>query len=196
MGGIGSGSRVGHGKDTTAAYLQLDARYLQRRGLLRPGASSSISWSRCEKPVASIRIEASLHCVRLCYRHGRHGDEWKDEDYPVVIEWTSCNFGGKRAWFRCPGTTCHRRVAILYGGGLFLCRRCHNLNYESQHERAWERGLRRYRDIREKLGAAPGLGFPAKPKGMHWRTYERLRRQAGQAGVGTWPRWIERLSAR
>lgn len=197
MGGIGSGSRIGHGKDTTSAYLRLDIRYLQRQGLLRPGTSTSIFWSRCGKRVASVRVMAESHCVRLYYRHGKYGEEWKDKDYPVVIEWTPCNFGGQRAWFRCPGTKCGRRVAIIYGDGLFLCRRCHNLNYESQHEHAWERALRRFQEIREKLGAAPGLGpFPAKPKGMHLRTYDRLRRQAGQAGAGTWPRWIQRLGTR
>jgi len=193
MGGMGSGRGTRLGKDTTSSYSGLDVRYLQRHGMLRAGASSSISWSRCGKRVGSIRITAEANCIRLSYRHCRYGDNWKDENYLVVIEWTSCNYGGKRAWFRCPGSGCGRRVAVLYGGGLFACRHCHNLNYQSQHEHAWERSLSRYANIREKLGVAPGLGFPDRPKGMHWRTYRRLRQQADRGGVGKWPNWISAL---
>jgi hypothetical protein len=53
----------------------------------------------------------------------------KDEQYPVRIERTPCNLGGSRHWFICPAVGCGRRAAILYGGGNFACRRCHQLAY-------------------------------------------------------------------
>ena len=195
MGGMGSGNYLRSGKQTTSSYLRLDVRDMQRKRLLQPGTGFSRSWTCGGRRVASIEVCVQAHCVRLIYCHSRIGGEWVNEDYTVVLDWSRCHYGGKRAWFRCPGRNCGRRVAVLYGDGLFLCRRCHSLNYESQHKHAWERALCRYRDIREKLGAAPGIGpLPGKPKGMHWRTYDRLCREAGQVGAGTWPRWIRKLS--
>jgi hypothetical protein len=44
---------------------------------------------------------------------------------------TPLNFGGVRWWFSCP--RCRRRCAKLYlpRASAFLCRKCHNLTYES-----------------------------------------------------------------
>jgi hypothetical protein len=67
-------------------------------------------------------------------------------------------------------------VAILYGGGVFACRHCHQLVYASQRETADDRATRRADKIREKLGWEAGIlnGNGWKPKGMHWRNFERL----------------------
>ena len=126
--------------------------------------------------VASIQMRAEQDRVILIYRY-RSGDaEWKDEQYPVRIVRTSCNLGGWRAWFICPAVGCGRRVAILYGGGIFACRHCYRLAYASQREGANDRALRRADTIRRRLGWKPGIlnGLGDKPKGMHWRTFERL----------------------
>lgn len=49
--------------------------------------------------------------------------------------------------------------------------------------------------IRVKLGGSANLNepFPWKPKGMRWSTYQRLRRQAGQAESRSWPNWVYEL---
>jgi hypothetical protein len=70
-----------------------------------------------------------------------------------------------------------RRVAILYGPGrYFLCRHCYDLVYQSQWDNAMYRALHKAQAIRERLGGSANMmqPFPEKPKGMHWRTYERL----------------------
>jgi hypothetical protein len=102
------------------------------------------------------------------------------------------NYGGKRPWFLCPARGCGRRVAVLYGGGIFACRHCHRLAYQSQREQPHSRAM-----IRTTWGGSPSLGesFPAKPKGMHWRTYERLRLEAERAEARSWPPWLLRQVA-
>jgi hypothetical protein len=68
-------------------------------------------------------------------------------------------------------------VAILYGGRYFRCRHCYDLVYESQRENRMTRLLSKAQKIRARLGGSASMlePFPEKPKGMHWRTYERLR---------------------
>ena len=123
--------------------------------------------------------------ITLTYRYRCNDDEWQDVEEPVAIVWTPCHFGGSRPWFICPGVVngvpCGRRVGKLYGPGrYFLCRHCYGLAYQSQREQPHERALRRANSIRMRLGGEPGMlcPFPEKPKGMHWRTYERLRQRA------------------
>jgi hypothetical protein len=77
------------------------------------------------------------------------------------------------------GVYCGRRVTKLYGAGrLFACRHCYRLVYASQQEAAHQRGLLKSQKIRIRLGGSPSMldEFPDKPKGMHWRTYDRLCR--------------------
>jgi hypothetical protein len=116
--------------------------------------------------------------VTLLYRHRRGlGGEWEDVREPVELAWTPCNFGGERPWFICPGASCGRRVAVFYGPGrYFLCRHCYDLSYQSQRENGIYRALHRAQDIRRRLGGSANMmePFPEKPKGMHWKTYERL----------------------
>lgn len=101
----------------------------------------------------------------------------------VALAWTACHFGGQRPWFVCPGTGCGRRTAVLYGGRFFLCRRCQGLAYESTRRSPGERALCKAQLIRARLGGTANRlePFPPKPKGMHWRTYERWAQAAAAA---------------
>ena len=90
----------------------------------------------------------------------------------VPITWTACHFGGQRPWFG-------RRVALLYlAGKLFACRRCYGLAYASRRKALYFRDIDKAQKIRTRLGGSAVMSerFPDKPKGMHWQTYERLRR--------------------
>lgn len=177
MGGIGSGNRWRLGvNDKTDDYRAIDVRRWQRDGLLVAGRAFGWQWSRDGNVVASIRVRVEMGRVFLTYRHRSGGGEWKDENYPVRLDWTSCNLGGHRPWFRCPALGCGRRVAILYGGAIFACRHCYRLAYPSQCETYDDRALRKADRIRDRLGWFPGVmhGHGLKPKGMHWATYRRL----------------------
>jgi hypothetical protein len=183
MGGVGSGNWYRFDKkSTTGECHSIDVRYLHREGLLEPGRRFSLSWSRAGKETGSIggvvSGDGQPEKVTLLYRHRSGlGEEWEDVQESVHLSWTACNFGGKRPWFVCPGAGCGRRAAILYGPGrYFLCRHCYDLVYESQRENGMARALRRAQAIRERLGGSANMTkpFPEKPKGMHWKTYERL----------------------
>jgi hypothetical protein len=183
LGGVGSGNWYRFNKKTTTDECHsVDVRYLHREGLLKAGHWFSLRWSRAGRETGSIRGVVSRdgqpEQITLLYRHqsGASG-EWEDVREPVHLSWTACNFGGERPWFLCPGAGCGRRVAVLYGPGrYFLCRHCYDLTYESQRENGMHRALRRAQAIRERLGGSANMmePFPEKPKGMHWRTYERL----------------------
>ncbi len=69
------------------------------------------------------------------------------------------------------------------------------LAYRSQRERAYDRALTRTQNIRTSLGGSPSLAepFPEKPKGMWWRTYERLRADAEHAEMQSWIGVAERF---
>ena len=176
MGGYGSGRRWNFcAKDTTSDYRSIDIRRWHRDGLLRPGISYGWQWTRNGEKVASINVTTEPSQVSLIYSHRTNGGEWKHENYPVRLTWTSCNYGGSRPWFLCPAKGCGRRVAKLYGGGIFACRHCYQLAYASQREGGADRLFRKADKIRDRMGWESGIlnGPGKKPKGMHWRTYKQ-----------------------
>jgi hypothetical protein len=206
MGGAGSGNWYMFDKKTTTDECQrVDVRYLHREGLLTPGYWFTLRWSQAGRESGSIRCavlgnEKPERAI-LTYRHGSGpGGEWEEVREPVPLSWTACNFGGERPWFTCPGAGCGRRVALLYGPGrYFLCRHCYDLTYESQRESEMHRALRRAQTIRERLGGSANMRkpFPEKPKGMHWKTYERLRweyHEAEREQLAGMREWLEKFA--
>jgi hypothetical protein len=182
MGGYGSGRWYSWGgKTTTESQHRIDIRWLKKQGYVRPGNIGSLSWSRGQERTGSIGYRMEAHRMILNYRHRPHGGEWEEVEEVVNFDRTPCNYGGHRTWFLCP--RCRRRVIVLYGAGkYFLCRHCHGLAYASQQESVTDRSARKERKIRERLGGSNLFEpFPEKPKGMHWKTYQRLHDEATQA---------------
>jgi len=175
MGGFGSGKRFG--KDCTDDMRALDVRKLQRQRLLTPGNSLTWSWSVNGDTCATINLLVGADRVTLNYQTRERSGDWRSMNYPVPLAWTACNFGGRRAWWLCPAVGCGRRVAALYGGAVFACRHCHRLAYRCQRETNDDRAARRADTIRRRLGWEAGIlnGSGLKPKGMHWRTFDRLQ---------------------
>jgi hypothetical protein len=98
IGGVGSGSWYRFDKKTTTGESHsVDVRYLHREGLLIPGHSFSLRWSRAGRQTGSIGGVVSDGRVTFFYRHRRGpGGEWEDVSEPVPLSWTACNFGGER----------------------------------------------------------------------------------------------------
>jgi hypothetical protein len=177
MGGPGSGNRWRWGsRDTCEGYTRISLSNLKRRGLLHHGCFGSLSWSCGGEPAGNIRFRMHESCMELVYKYRRAGsDEWSDVNERIPFDFTRQHFGGRRQWFRC--LSCHRRCAVLYGGTHYRCRKCWGLAYQSQHQNAHSRAVTKAGKLRMRLGGSECTDdpFPDKPKGMHRRTYERLR---------------------
>ena len=172
---------AGGGKTTVESCRCIDVLDWHGRGCLRSPRRFSWAWTQDGKRVASINVETEGHRVTLKYRSHSYGEGWTDLEQRFPVVWTSCRFGGDRPWFVCSvfanGAYCGRQVAKLYQAGrLFACRHCSRLACASQQESGHLRGLWKAQNIRMRLGGSANMldDFPEKPKGMHWRTYERL----------------------
>lgn len=185
MGGRGSGNwRRWDSKTTTESQHQIDIRWLKKQRYLRPGTAGSLSWSWGDEQTGSIGFRMEYERMILNYRHRPHGGDWENVEQATSFDRTSCNYGGYRTWFLCP--RCWKRVAILYGAGkYFLCRHCYDFTYSSQQESRSDRLMRKARKIRARLGASNNLmeSILFKPKNMHQKTFDRLRREADHANT-------------
>jgi len=188
VGGQGSGEWLRWGaKETTSSRLSIDIRNLQRKGALHTGVSGHLSWIIVggEK----VAIQFCVETDQIVFEYTIPNHEGKELSYQNVVDfdYSPCNFGGKRIWFICP--ECETRVAIIYRSSQrFICRRCCGLVYTSQNESEVDRLMFKSKRIRAKLGGTGSLidDFPPKPKGMHWRTYWRLLKEAMDAERPFW----------
>lgn len=187
MGGPGSGRRIRIGaKKLVENCIFLDIYSWKSKGFFYPGNSFLQKWTLGISDKSSIIVYVeSANKIWLKYVVRSCGEAvGKEIRYPIWLDRTPCHRGGERLWSRCPTYGCGRRVARLYLCRQdYVCRHCGNLAYSSQNEDAGCRAVRRVQKIRKRLGGTSNLTepFPEKPKGMHWRTYERMRAQAGHA---------------
>jgi hypothetical protein len=126
-----------------------------------------------------MRVETDSGDTVACRstRMARDGSITDGAEFQIAVEWTPCNYGGRRPGFRCPRESCERPARKLYLQGMhLLCRRCAGLKYVSQRLGPQERRLVRIEAIRAKLG--PDFhGVPSRPPGMGRAEYLRLRAQ-------------------
>ena len=188
MGGYGSGNylRLSQ-KSTIESQYRVDVRWMKQQGYLRPGAAGTLSWSSRGDNTGSIGFRMEQDSMILNYRHRHRDGEWEEVEQVIRFDRTPCNYGGHRTWLLCP--QCRKRVAVLYGAGkYFLCRYCHDLTYSSQQEGEIDRMIRKQRKIRDRLNAGDDLTEPIwlKPKGMHQKTFDRLREEVDRAHALSW----------
>ena len=149
----------------------LEIRALHHAGVLR---ERRVAWSSLRWPEIT-KICADRYLIEL---------ELRQLSVPqqVRVVWTRCHLGGERPWFLCPH--CQRRVARLFRGlGGYYCRPCvGNPPYASQTKSAQSRLHFEACKLRLRLGGNPLLTtpFPERPRGMHRRTYSRLKYRAEQ----------------
>jgi len=184
MGGYGSG-RYGYGsKMTTEESKEIDIRLMKKRNSLNPGYQGIWSWSCRDEHSGSISYKTHEDKIELHYSIGSDGDK-QEINQSIYLGKTACNYGGHRNWFICPW--CGYRCEVIYlHQKYFKCRKCADLAYWSQQEGVQDRMYRKARKIRKKLipKQYPDYYFNPndmtdrpifKPKGMHQKTFDRLR---------------------
>jgi hypothetical protein len=110
-----------------------------------------------------------------------------------VIEVVSVprHFGGQRWFALCPGCGT-RRARLHLGADEFRCRGCLRLVYGCTREDKTERGLRRSRKLRARLGAEPGHPL-VRPRGMWTSRHLRLVRAVHSTELATFRALHDRL---
>ena len=130
MGGPGSGTWYRwNTQSTLEEHKRIDIGYLNRQGYLCGWSSVKMSWSCGGEETGSVQLVCSPDQVQIVYRVRDCEDEdWEDVRQAIGLEYTPCNFGGRRPWFTCPG--CQRRVGVLVCADThFACRQCYQLPY-------------------------------------------------------------------
>lgn len=180
MGGLGSGRRRGRRRPLFDEAFRLDAAELGRGGQL--GAATSARFVVPAGAGVTDVLELGPHdsaiTCRFTRRRAGHADQVVE--YAIKISRTECNFGGTRPWLLCPRIGCRRQVRALFFDAPYLsCRVCARLTYRSQAQKKAVRGIEKAKAIHAALGGRPGLvhPFPHRPKGMHRRRYDELRRE-------------------
>ncbi len=183
MGGSGSGAWYRWDKKTVVEDgLTLDLFKLIREKTIIPGqyVAGTLTWRsvRTGEKTASIGCEANMLNPYSAWMRLHYSNDGKPMDYKVRLTVTRPYYGGVRWWFICPANG--SRVAKLHsppGGDLFASRTAYRLGYQSQQESPMFRYLSQAQNIRERLGGSTCIDdwYPEKPKGMHRKTYEKLR---------------------
>ena len=177
MGGFGSGQYYRSKQATIEEHLRTSIGFLSKRGYLKPGVNATLTWSCGDEPRGSISMRAGPGMITFSYSFTAYDKEPESVEQTIYIERTPCHFGGSRPWFTC--TRCLGRAGVLVcSGRLFVCRKCCRLPYASQMESKSDGASRRIRKIQKRLGNPDwenvlDYSFP-RPKGMHWRTYNRI----------------------
>ena len=186
MGGMGSGG-ANRKRPHFEGLRRIDAGYLVRHRMDRPGTYSTHSWrDNWQRPTGSMQVVGGDDVVTLVYSV-RNGDaeDWRQIEERVTLTRVAKPFGGAQTYFRCP--RCSRRVATLaLARQYFRCRTCVGAAYASSQEGPTDRAMRRANKLKRRLGAEPGLdSYYWRPKHMRQRTFARIdaRIQAAEAEV-------------
>ena len=153
-----------------------------------PQCAAGGNFFAATRRVAALGFEARLGekdgYVRL---HWTSTNRWSGEkrqcENRIELTTRAQPLGGRRWWFACPHTgQLAERLHLPSEAYTFACRKAYRLAYRSQRETPRDRALSGAFALRRKLGADGGIGdYVTKPKGMHWRTFERVMERIDRA---------------
>lgn len=125
MGGPGSG-RFRY-RERVEDYPVLNLFLLQREGLFDKGSCGTVRWNNG----VSISVWHNDGTVAYSFKVTRPGKEPETVTRALHLEYVKAGFGGRRAYFTCPGCG-ERRFKLLFADLEFRCRHCLKLVYLTQ----------------------------------------------------------------
>jgi hypothetical protein len=174
----------GLGRRTVEQTRNLEIGSLQRDGYFAAPKQGCLIWRWGSEITGTA-------CIQW------NGTQLRIRNQVIDVGRTPCRFGGHRLWFRC---ACSRHVSALYSpnGRPWACRHCYRLTYATRQAIPRDRQLLRAQRLRRRLGGSANMlkPFPPKPKGMHRRTYDRLRRAhdlAAETAIMGFSQFTDRL---
>ena len=187
-GGIRYGAgRPAHNLKAESVH-RVDVRQWARSGYFAQASYFSWGWNSGGEPSGNITVQSSLDSATLIYRiKDRYTDVWQDLRQVVPIVRTSCGYGGTRKWFQCP--VCHRRCELLYlRANRFACRGCQEVACTSQSGGPMDRFMQKSHKLRSRVA-------DGRPKGMRWRTCDRIWEQVNEIEEMVDRQFLERCAA-
>lgn len=165
-------------KRTTEDLLKLSIGWLKKHNCLQENAiiNGGLTWKRTSglclpREIASVTYFANFigenKSITLSYTY--NDKESIRLDISVVCSFP--HYGGKRYWFLCP--RCGRKVAFLYGGKYFWCRKCQNLSYPTQQMGFLGRMLEKSKKYEEKV-----FDNGRRKRWLHNATFEKYMDKA------------------
>jgi hypothetical protein len=166
MGGFGSGPEGW--RAVIESQIRINVRDLNWRGRLAGCDAGKLRWKDDDgEEIASVTYVVEPVAVTLCY-------SVDGEPCGVRLKLTRipCQYGGSRAYFRCP--RCAERVEVIVQAGArtWGCRRCLGLCYISQGLSVGDRCQRRADKLRDRVAIDDGE-YLRKRKWLRWRTFNR-----------------------
>lgn len=178
-----NGARV-----TVEQMFQIDIRDLKKRGFLDGDYYSARIGGRHNNSVQfAISTDPNDEFlggrfIQFWYSVADKEGNTRHYDYKIPLTTTRCHFGGVRYWFRCYANLrycCGNRVATLFLGsvGIFACRHCYGLSYNSRNKNRRDAFYSMYEKARlerEKAQIMLSKGYRAHYAGFPTRKCERL----------------------
>jgi hypothetical protein len=150
--------------DTTSTHSHMLSK---RHGRLNGPPTRRRKWQR------PATVPTGPTHLRLAYTVTPSGGDPTECEYWHPLEYTPCNFGGVRPWFRCPADGCGERVGTLHrppGRNLFACRECYDIGYLTSRRSgdALKKTELRYQRAFRKVDAKDRRPHPNNAP--HWST--------------------------
>jgi hypothetical protein len=183
MGGQGSGhfSWRRSRRDLVEHALVLDMAALNQDRRLIPGTEMIGRWQAASAlggRTMTVTYDGNLTNLDEATLYISFWARSMEQCQTLRLAATRPRLGGVRLWFVCPVTGRQARALYLPEGQVrFASREAYRLSYRSQGESDLFRRITRAQNIRARLGGNLSIyaPFPPRPRGMHRRTYERLR---------------------
>lgn len=181
MGGYGSGNSGWRPHIESALAFDLATFKKYRPELAEIQMAGLWQWSSNSEAFASLNYQwrTGEWDGELVFTGKRNQEPFESR---IRLEALPLNYGGKRWWMHCPYS--HRRGRKLYlfdGLDNFIHREAVHPKptYASQRTSGTDRLINQRWAIRKKIGDDVSDLFDQlyKPKGMHWRTFEKYKRR-------------------